>query len=414
MKLHNRIYLGTVLSCLFLNSTSWASSSYQIPVVVSARELILDRALPSNHYALFRNQNGIPQQIPHQIDERDRFGDFILPENKKDSDGVFGGDDELSFMGHDMGPSQQPQWESITQKNPVLGSYEIKTQKGKTSYSAFLVAFKKPFPYKLSQRYTFFSDKQSRVETQTYNYQFNPENYLMAQSVDIHSTPCTSKKPCLKKVIDQSSFHLDTRFKYLFNLEFDGDDVNTTLLGFKNGPIRSIIRIAIGINFLKLQFDLDMYTDISFFANAVTLPALIDYPFDSTELLEDGSHISYTLQSTLPLEKLNLKSNLPHWPTNSLPRNKVWSLSSHNDFFKFYMEVTPSKKMIEDELFPQIKTSDINSKANVSVLFDLAKFKAKSYNLSFRLLFEKDGVESLTDFQKLHLWSTRIQRVYAK
>src|SRR5689334_15883351 len=75
---------------------------HNAPIVLTAKTIGRVQYHPLAMYRLFRSEaDGSATIIPFQIDERDRFGDFILDEgpspNQKFTNGIFDFNDELSF-----------------------------------------------------------------------------------------------------------------------------------------------------------------------------------------------------------------------------------------------------------------------------------------------------------------------------
>ena len=100
------------------------------PIVLVAKDL---RPIEYHQISLYRlfqtDSKGNAIAIPFQIDERDKFSDFVLDQgpvpNSQFGNGLFDGEDELSFMGDDVGEVQVPTHWNCTK--PAL-LYEIKME----------------------------------------------------------------------------------------------------------------------------------------------------------------------------------------------------------------------------------------------------------------------------------------------
>ena len=86
-----------------------------------------------------------------------------------------------------------------------------------------------------------------------------------------------------KPLIDSSTFYLKADLKYFLTVFANHKSVNSELESYKTGPIRTIVRVAFYYVFLKLKFEVGMYTEVSLFSNSVVLPAVISNPVDGTQ-----------------------------------------------------------------------------------------------------------------------------------
>ena len=83
-----------------------------------------------------------------------------------------------------------------------------------------------------------------------------------------------------EKILDSTTFYLKGDLKYFITVEANHRSVESELEAWKTGPIRSIIRVSFHYTLLKLKLELGMFTEISFFSNSVSLPAIMYSPLD--------------------------------------------------------------------------------------------------------------------------------------
>src|SRR4051812_43912651 len=101
------------LFCYLFSQTVHAGGIHNVPIILTANDLRPILFHPLNSYRIFRtNSNGEAEAIPFQIDQKDRYGDYILGEgknpNSKSSNGILNFQDELCFMGNDVGEAKAP------------------------------------------------------------------------------------------------------------------------------------------------------------------------------------------------------------------------------------------------------------------------------------------------------------------
>lgn len=91
-----------VIFISFFSSSAWGGI-HSAPVILTAQLIRPVQYHPLAMYRVFRTlPDGTAKAIPFQIDEKDRYGDYILDEgaypNTKLSNGIFDFRDELTIM----------------------------------------------------------------------------------------------------------------------------------------------------------------------------------------------------------------------------------------------------------------------------------------------------------------------------
>ena len=114
----NRVPSGNPFRWIFYILTAWLFASFSItsyggihtvPIIIPAQLIRAVQYHPVGMYRVFKTaKDGRAVTIPFQIDEKDRYGDYILAKgplpNQKLSNGILDFRDELSIMGNDVGP----------------------------------------------------------------------------------------------------------------------------------------------------------------------------------------------------------------------------------------------------------------------------------------------------------------------
>ncbi len=462
-------------------STVWAGI-HSAPIVIPGQKVRQGLLYPLSMYRLFRTDpDGTPVAIPFQIDEVNKDGDYVLevgdPEFKK-GNGVFDLSDELVFMGDDVGPIIKPKWKGPSPAHLLeirliydseLGNYKpvqkqpLKKEFGKMGAVYLAVFFKSPPPLS-KKRYVSFDKDNAAVVTSRYRYQFNQQNYLVVRGIEmlpktdsmeadqiipLATTPPkyavaakSGKKSALVNdqkfipLIDSSTFYLKVDLKYFITLEVNHQSLNTALEAFKVGPVRVIVRVSFIYSFLKLNFELGMYTEVSFFSNAVFLPAILYNPLNGERSLNRGSGFYYGFAMVEDPGSLEVETNMPKYQAPQLldlfkrsPKTEpfYWISATSKDRM-MYVEISPSKEMRAAGNIPAIfidKTKgDVlkgrptdkalplgQSPVNMALYLDLTKLTEGEHLTTFRLFFENFyDPAKLSDFKTLDKW--RVETSY--
>jgi hypothetical protein len=319
-----------------------------------------------------------------------------------------------------------------------------------------------------------FNPERGQVITSNYNYKYNKKNYLIIDDVFIHQEPKTNQiedvsnpkqkgtqksnnikseqkiqdvihestnkkqKPDLKlkHLLDSSTLFLKLDLKYFLTIEINHEDIESELIAYKNGPIRSITRVTFQYNILKLNFDLGMYTEISFFSNSVIFPAIIDNPIDGSKLLNDGSIFYYGFSLVDNPSNLLIDTNMPKYQNSSIfeyfsnkfsKNNRFWFTAAQEDFMIF-INFNPSSKMIQAGNSPKFYKEDIpgselahrgnhkaplgKSSVNFAISFDLTSLYKGLHNINLNLFIENqyDKVK-LNEFKQLDQWIFKHKKI---
>ncbi|MCY4380479.1 MAG: hypothetical protein OXC40_02780, partial [Proteobacteria bacterium] len=330
---------------------------HSAPVILKAHNHYPIEGRPLSFYRLIKNEGGVAQVIPFQIDEQNHFTDFILTtatSNKPlaQSDGLFNDNDELVFMGQDMGESEVPKVWNFA-KPAILYRIDAQASGQKTNRGTVFVGLypeSRSRPALSTKKYVDFNLDQASIITSKYVYDFDPNNYLVVRRV-LLLTPQKEKK----KIIQSSSFYLRSDFKYFLTFQVGHSDLKSTLDAYKVGPIRAIVKVSFQYVFLKLNFEMGMYTEVSFFDNSVMLPTLMHNPLDGKRTLNQGSGFYYGFAMPFNMQLLNPQSNMLPYSLQKrrklfhkeTPVKRLYRLKIDNDIFVMYILVEPSKKMIE-------------------------------------------------------------------
>lgn len=407
---------------------------HHAPIVIPAKELPLIQLYPIDVIHLFRSDSkGNAIAIPFQIDEKDHFGDYILDQglrpNKKFTNGIFDFQDELSFMGNDVGEVKVPtKWRN---KPPIL--YEILIHKGSKKGAVYAGIYFKNRPAKNAKQYVVFDRKRNLIKTSKYNYHFNPQNYLVVKGLDIHSKQ--NKKVQTKSVVQSSSVFLKADLKYFLTFAINHNDFISELEAYKVGPVRTLARLNFKYRILKLNFDLGMFTEVSFFSNALELPAVIENPLDGKKSLNKGSFFYYGFNLNENPKLAKVSSNMEHYKTasffdflNKKPKSQTYWIKLTSPSFGVYAEMSPSAKMLrsgnvpmfyrknqsghELKKFKSVTQNLSQSPINLAFILNLQNLSAGKHHIKFRLFLENaKHIKNLADYKTLGQWAINTKRL---
>lgn len=394
------IYVITVLPVAYANSLS-------VPLVFRAEDIDPIVNYPIEHLRVFKSSaKGKAIAIPFQIDELNRYGDFIFNTDRADDRGnkIFDLLDELAIMAGDLGPRVLPtMWPSGIKPFRLYQVITSRTGGNNTFYvGVFLTAQKPPLA---TRSYVRFDSKTSTVETQKYRLTLNRRNYLAIEDV-------TFKFPHKNvSLIDWSSFYLKLDFKYFLTFEEDQDSIESRMSSFKSGAIRTIIRVDFIWRLLKLKLNPGFFTEMSFFAGSLHLPALVYTPFDNKKILNKGSEMYYGFALVDNPEILHIETNMPRYATRQehTPLLRYW-LGVYARNYAVLVNLHSNDMLRRNKFAPSLFTENkpatglrsgkksSRNRVNVALYFDLTRFAKGEQRLSFQSFFvnRKRDLQSLS------------------
>jgi len=421
-------------------TTDAGAMIHSAPVIIKGQEIRPITRYPLPMYRVFRTDpaSGKAVIIPFQIDEINEWGDYVLPEGgsvtAKTGSGMFDVQDELSFMGDDVGPAKSPtDWSTYGKPSVVFEirlSFKGKQTAGDSVGAVYVGIYFQNVP-KLSERsYVSFDRPKAEVLTSRYRYSFDQKNWLVSRRVDmLRKGPQPDSPPDFVPLLASSTFYMRADLKYFLTVEANHRSIDSLLEAYKTGPIRSIIRISFHYTFLKLNFELGMYTEVSFFSNAVYLPTVLYNPLDGKKNLNTGSGFYYGMALIDNPRDIKLESNMPPYKKSGIldffasqkAESLYWISASAPDRM-LYMEISPSDLMRKRGAVPMLYSEPVVGSAvvdrnvgqpaelgqgpvNMALYFDMTKFNEGEHAMAFRLFFENVNDERrLQAFKSLGDW----------
>ncbi len=427
------------------NAISASEYVHSAPVILTARTYPRFAGYSIKSYRLFKtNKSGVAEVIPFQIDELNRRKDYIVDEgswsNKTTANRIFDLHDELSFMGDDIGYDVAPKsWPNA--KKPTL-VYKLSftppqiMKKHSRLGAVFVGIYVNKAPPKLSDKYYVqYDPTRSIVRSSRYIYKFDDKNQLVVKGIEVKD-PKTGAE---NRLVDASSMYLRADLKYFLTLSANHRTVQSDLEGYRRGPIRSIVRIKFFYRFLKMNFELGMFTEVSFFANSVVLPAVMFNPIDGTQRLKKGSQFYYGFALRENPANYKVDTNMPYVDAASsmsgsfgisgrAKRNYYASITGKNQMFHLDIGQSSALQRLgnipriykEDQAGPVLlKERNNNRKSplgkspvNLGIYFDLTKFPKGEHKISFQMFFEnRFSKRDLLGFQNLSKWRIETEAI---
>jgi hypothetical protein len=433
-----------LMTLMIICPVAWGQGGlHTAPIVVHGFKIKPVLNHPLGSYRLYRSApDGSAVPIPFQIDEVNEWGDYVLDQGsdvtRRTGNGLFDLQDELTFMGDDVGPLKRPtKWTA----QPDLVFEIALRHRGpgvlpKSEGAVYLaVYFAKP-PPPSDRRYVVFSRPDAEVRTSRYKYGFDQKNWLVARHVELRPRGVADDAPGVP-ALDSTTFWLRADLKYFLTMEVNHRSINSALEAWKSGPVRSIVRVSFHYTMLRLNFELGMYTEISFFSNAVFLPAIMYNPIDGGKSLNRGSGFYYGMALKDNPAEYTIETNMPAWKESGLldffktqPRVEplYWVSAAGKDRL-LYMEIAPSRQMRDKGAVPLMYREDLagpslvsrggdkpaslgKGPVNLALYFDLTRFSEGEHIMAFRLFFENvNDPARLATFRTLTEWNYEAVRL---
>jgi hypothetical protein len=261
------------------------------PVVVTGQQLADMNGISISHCGLYSMLGGAMRPVPFQIDEKNKDGVMTLtgPTGKpvNPDDGLWDANDELVFMARDLGnrasggnmPAGCKRVVEIACADPVAGDEGW----------VYCVAFDGP-PEGNPGRYVSYDLSRDYVTADCYEIGYTPGEMKSYFSTLILKG---NGKTRSANLLDRYKFRVTLRlFFSLISLSRNEDDMRSVLVGYKNGPIRSVRQCS---NSIYLKFGIRSPTSIVdnyYYRDSIEWPTLIKLPFNVSTIASEGFLLS--------------------------------------------------------------------------------------------------------------------------
>ncbi len=250
----------------------------------------LFRAFPAQHAQASRKPAVQPvskypaafQPIPFQIDERNAKGDWIFNYDKHGNPiplkrTSLAPQDELVFMAKDAGPKARAG--RIDIPGAEVMEIELTDPVEQTHAYVYLASYNDSPPPLSPLRYVRYDPKNDRVTAQMYVMAFSKKAPL---SYDYFAVPKPAGGEGIN-IFDRFKMRLDIN-TFLLHIHRDEDDFKSRLVGYIQGPVRVIRRVANSMDIVLGIQSPSVLSDSIYYYDYFQFPTVVDIPIDLQRL----------------------------------------------------------------------------------------------------------------------------------
>ena len=308
--------------CLFISWGAQAASSSICLIKPETHEML---AIPAHGLRAFVRYEKKWSEIPVQIDERDRNGDYVLehglPFTANGGDDRFNGNDEMvielpaNFSGsREFSDAAARDWLAhLTKRSPtdkaestpansdaIPQMSRLKITVGPHKAPVLLISglisglISKDL--RPASGVDFNPDK-SRVTTASYRYQFNKFNPAALGQLDIPSE--AAKGSGLTTINRDGGFAIWLKPPWLCpTVTKSYKDIPGAIESWRSGPIRTIVAVGSKYSAFWSLVRAHLFSELVFYRDRFQIPSVIEIPFSPESLLGTDSGFAYGLQMT--------------------------------------------------------------------------------------------------------------------
>ncbi len=388
-----------------------STDGFPQPVIIKGSKIRKALGFRVSQYGVFvAGKNHYAEPIPFQIDEVNKIGDYVLPKSNglppMFDNGIFDDNDELVVRGTDL-RKRDP---LIRWKNKPSFFFEIiiRNSTSKEELALYLSVDREKSPPKHPARLLSYDHKKGIIETSKYRFKFNPKNHMVMDYIYIKDE---NNKEKWQRVIDRSQFIFYADIKYFFEIELTSNDLITKLNYWKIGPVRIIAQVSFFFRLLSMDIDIEMYTEISMFENAISLPAVLNSPIDAKKLFRKGSGFYYGLKFTNGLKEWKFNTNFKKLSSlksqesvgdiSDIVKEGYW-IQGKRDNWEFFMEFKPSVNLLVNKAVPflhlggkpreWLKRHD----TNIGIFMDTSGLKEGDYTIAVVMYFDNRLIQKIS------------------
>ncbi len=317
-------------------SSSLANAKSQVPypfaVVMQGSPALLGQRISG--LAVYSFDGVKWRKIRHQIDERNRRGDYVLahglPFTSHTGDGLFDSNDELVLWGPDFGKAFTKA--QIDKSLKKIGSrfwrVVLKSDLGKHG-EVLVVRSDATHSDRRPESMIQLDARKGIVESKEYYYQFRDTKAALIGDLAFKDQ---GKKI---SVIKESHFIMNFELPwYLPDFSLTDSNFYSEIESWQVGPIRAIVAVGVKFrNFLSL-FNFHMFSELVFYENSFRIPTIVEFPVDPSRHFKLGTGIAYALKFSDELP-LSFNSNLTSLPKSGA-ENYIKSGKEMADAFPYF------------------------------------------------------------------------------
>lgn len=372
---------------------------FQGPVVLRGSDIKPAINFKLEQYGLYKiGPDGFAVPISFQIDEK-KNGDYIMTQSSgkklpRTDTGKFDIDDEICFRGRDIGPATYDvKWKT---KPSLFWQIIFRNETTKLEGSVLLAVFMRGKPDINNYKALTFDHQRGVIDTNTFVLKFNPKNHILFDSLSVRDA---DNPGVLHTIFNDSAFMFIGKIRFFFNVYVTEKDLRTELDFWKSGPIRWIGRINIFFKLMGMNLDINMYTELAAFEDAIALPTTMNFPMDAKSMFAKGSGIYYGLKFKKQLRDWKQQTTMVKFTSigdqsvgmrtvQEKIKDGFW-LNANRDEMRFQLKMLICENLVKDgaepllhaETNPRDWLEDLNT--NVGLFLSTEQLGEGSYKMSF-------------------------------
>ena len=129
----------------------------------------------------------------------------------------------------------------------------------------------------------------NRLESPTYRYLFNPDNYMQFDSISFHGPG-----GAWEQIAADSRLLIRADVRNFFTMNFDSRQIESNLEATRLGPVGNLARVSFFLRILFFKIRMSLATDVAFFRDSGHIPMQVNIPVNAYEYLHPASGILYS------------------------------------------------------------------------------------------------------------------------
>ena len=134
-----------------------------------------------------------------------------------------------------------------------------------------------------------FDAPRHRLTSGSYEYRFQPENYLQFESISF-TVPSGGVVPIAR----DSRLYIRADVRRFLTMEFDSRHIESRLEATRHGGLGELARLSFFLKILMFHIKMSLSTDVGFYADAGHIPMMVTLPGDASHYLHPASGILYS------------------------------------------------------------------------------------------------------------------------
>jgi hypothetical protein len=282
---------------------SGARQAFPYPLVLRGEALLV--GTPVADVMAYARRDGKWREIPVQIDEVNRKGDYVLsqglPYTASSDDGYYDANDELVLDGADLGDDFAP-GDARDLQLSRLKTLKLAVCRGAAPVGwALIAAGRAPRdPPPPAARY--YRDD-GEIVTSLYRYRFRKDHPALLGDVAFRAGEGFAP------VLTSSRFVMPMHTPFFMpNLSFRDSDFSSRIESWQVGPLRTIVAVGVQYAAFLGLLKLHLFSELVFYRNRFVIPTEVEFVFNAKDYLSPGSGVAYAL---------------------SFPKGETWTVTSN-------------------------------------------------------------------------------------